>query len=185
MGVVATEHLAGVVLSGRPDVAALGVEDECHVGVRAADVRTQRLERGSSRCEAKYAIWGLNAHTRSAVASTISLQKRNTASWPRSSGAGKRRRIGIEPDAQQRAAGGPRPRQLRVETHGRRDSAQGLAVVADERDRTGGTEVLGFGGLGLQFGGTSSMNRYRNPSARISNTSGHTCTHVPVEAHTS
>src|SRR5918994_6864435 len=51
----------------------------------------------SARWAAKWAIWGLNAQTRSAVASTIVKQKRSIASGRPSSGAGIRIGSGSRP----------------------------------------------------------------------------------------
>ena len=44
IGAVAVERLAGVLVRGGADVAAFGVEDQQHIGVRVVDVVAQPFE---------------------------------------------------------------------------------------------------------------------------------------------
>jgi hypothetical protein len=50
---VALEGLAGVLLGGGADVAALGVQDHRHLRRGAADVAIRRSSWSSARCAAK------------------------------------------------------------------------------------------------------------------------------------
>jgi hypothetical protein len=76
------------VLRGAADVAALGVEDHRHAGMLVVDVPDQPLQRqlGAERGEVR--DLRLEAGALSAVASTIALQKVNTASGSSRSCAG-------------------------------------------------------------------------------------------------
>ena len=69
--------------------------------------------------------------------------------------------------------------------HGVRGSAQGLAVVAARVIAPVGHRSAASFTLSCQLRPDFSWRMYRYPSLRTSNTSGHTCMHVPVDAHTS
>ena len=112
---VAIERLAGVELGGRADVAALGVEDDRHVGMAVLDVRAHRLERrlgavrgevGDLRLEGADEVGGGvddgAAESLDRVGRPVERRRQP-------------RRIGVEPDAQQRLRRGPRGAQLVAE----------------------------------------------------------------------
>ena len=105
VGPVAHEDLARVLLGGRADVAALGVEDHRHVGRDVVDVGDQALELRFGAVRREVGDLRLEGETRSWVAIDdrgAEVEDARRVAAPR---AGKARRLGVEADAEQRSVG--------------------------------------------------------------------------------
>ena len=113
------ERLARVVLGRRSDVAALGVEDQRHVGILLADVRAEPLELGLGALRREERDLRLERGRRGRRWRRRSPGRTPTSGrrWSRGR-RGMPRRVGVETDAHHRSRCGPAALQLVVEAHG-------------------------------------------------------------------
>ena len=135
---VALERLGGVLLGGRADVAALGVENHDDIGIGRADVATeldQLIFRPSGR-----EVGDLRFERADLIGGRIDDRRGRTQPIREGSAAhvtGQLGRIGIEADAQHRAAGRPRVLQpLGKADHRRSAGVCHQAILLDGRRRT-------------------------------------------------
>ncbi len=147
VGAVATEGLARVLLGGRADIASLRVEDDRDLGVVLGDVAAEPFELvlGAQGDEVGD-LWFEGADEVGGRVDDLGAEPEDGVGCSVEAARERRRRIRVEPDAQQRSRCAPRRRR------GGRGTPRRPRSLLDQLDGRGGAEIGGVADPVVQLG---------------------------------